>query len=546
MFFRGHLSKWVGVGLLSAFVNLLVLSPSVHMLLTYDNVLTSGSRPTLYALLALVIGLLACMWVLDVARHALASYAAKLAALDLRRRAFDIDFGSRLSAGAGTRKRVLDDIESSRRFLSGTPFMAFIDAPWVPVDLAVLYALHPYFGLVGTVAVASTLSMAFALDRRTRRPVAEERGSVARERSFREGVLRSAGTAQAHGMRSRLFGRWSQWYAATVLASEGLGARTSFWSTLAKSVRMMYQVLVLSVGAYLVLEGELDPGRMIMGSIVMSRALAPVEQAFGGWRGFSSFRQAHARIARDLAGHAAGDREDATPVRMPADARLEATALCVGPPGADRPFVEGVTLSVAPGETLFVSGHNGSGKSTLLRALAGAWAPMDGHVRLGGVDIHSWESSDRGGHFGYLPQPPELFQGTVAENIARFTGDQEGLTRAIEASGFAAAFNRLPRQLDTEVVDGGANLTPGMAKRVGLAAAIFGDPHLVVLDEPEAGLDEEGIAGLRKIIGDLRERGAIVVVASHSAWLAKMADQAIVLADGKVARYGRPVREGDR
>lgn len=517
--------------------NLLMLTGPLFMLQVYDRVLSSGSLPTLWVLTALVAVLFAFYGFFEVVRARLASRIAEVVDLRLRDRLFAASVHARLVSGAGLRVDPTRDGETLRQFISGPAPMALLDVPWVPVYLAVVFVLHPTFGWLAVGGACVTALLLVVGER-----IGSRRTRLASEHALRrQGLVEEARQAPeavvGMGMVGALQRRLAQ------IADEGRAQhlpstdRAAAVSATSRSFRFFLQSGVLAVGAYLALQGEVSPGVMIAASVVTSRALAPVDQVVAQWRGITGARLALGRVRAALS--AEPERRPMTalpPPRGAIDVRGAATA----PPMARAPLVGGVTLHLEPGDGLAVVGPSGAGKSSLARMLVGAWPVLAGEYRLDGAELAQYDPRTRGTFIGYLPQDSGLASGTVAENIARFEADVPA-AELIDAARLAQAHDlivRLPDGYDTQVGPGGQHLSAGQRQRIGLARALFRSPHLVVLDEPNSNLDQEGEAALAEAIRTLRARGSIVVVVAHRRRILECLSHVLVVQEGRQTSFG--------
>ncbi|WP_107851447.1 type I secretion system permease/ATPase [Oceanimonas marisflavi] len=521
--------------LFSMAVNLLMLATPIYMLQVYDRVLNSRSQDTLLLLTLMVLVALATMAALEVVRGWLMvrlsrwldnHWANELLAAEIR------------AAGQGGAPSVqgLRELERLRGFLCGPAVLALLDCPWVPVFLAFVFVLHPLLGWAASAGALVLFVLALLNQWLTRRLLAASAGAGRQAMERAEGAVRNADAIHAMGMMPQLLTHWRSSYnsgqAAQCRASERAGLVTAG----SKFVRLGLQVMMLGAGAWLVIQGELTSGGMIAGSILMGRALAPVEQSIASWRTMLSALGAYRKVRAMLAPIA----DTAPALAMPEPAgKLTVEGLTYYHPGCQSPLLRGIGFELAPGEVLGIIGPSGAGKSTLVRLLLGNIRPQAGEVRLDGVEMSQWPSEEKGPHCGYLPQDVELFSGTVRQNIARMgEEDSPQILEAAQAAGCHQWILRLPQGYDTEIGDGGRALSGGERQRLALARALFGKPILVVLDEPGASLDNLGEQALQQAIGRLKERGATVVLIGHRPATMQQVDKVLVLQQGQVAAFG--------
>ncbi len=524
-------------GAFSLFINLLMLVSSVYMMEVFDRVLTSGSLETLLFLTLIALAATAVFGLLSAVRRKLLVRIGDWLERELGAPALDASAGLRLAAGpkeTGAAGRALADVKA---FFTSESVVAFLDAPWAPVFLAVIWLMHPALGLFALGTAALLMLCALANEALTRE--AGEAATTAARRAQRAGeeVVGFAEPAAALGMRTVLLRRW---YAAQAEAG-GLGLkvgdRGAALVSLAQVLRYGSQLGVLGLGALLVIQGSLTSGGMIAASILLSRALAPVDRALPAWKAFVAAR-AGARSLTELFGKA-----PAVPARQPlprVQGRLAAEGVTYVPPGGDAPLLRGVSFALHPGEVLGVIGPSGAGKSTLAHLLVGAWRPQRGSIRLDGAPLERWDDDELGRQLGFLPQYPSLFSGTCAENIARMAErpDHEAVVAAAQLAGAHETILRLPRGYETPLGPQGFRLSGGEQQRVALARALYGDPALVVLDEPDAHADAAGAQLLQRAVLELKRRGRSVVLVTHNPVHLRVVDRLLFLRGGEVAAFG--------
>lgn len=523
------------VAALSLFLNLLVLVSPLYMFQVFDRVLPSGHVETLVALTVVAGFALLVFGMLEVIRHQALVRISTWLDRRLSEPVLAASVGEAL-AGRLIGAQPLRDLAQLRAFLSSESVFPVLDAPWTLVFIAVIWLLHPWLGMLALLGAVLLFALALGSEMVMRAPLgaANERWMAAQRRG--ETTLRNAEVVHAMGMLPALLRRW---HADNDRALDGhgqAGDRGAVIVGAAKFLRLFVQIAILGLGAYLVLQGELTGGGMIAGSILLGRALAPVEQAIGAWKGLVAARASHDRLQSLLSRH----RPSAPALRLPApEGHLSVERLVFASPNSDRPILKHVTFELAAGEVLAVIGPSGSGKSTLCRLITGIWAPGSGHVRLDGAEVHTWERSDFGAHVGYLPQGVELFAGTVRDNIARMTdAPDEAVIAAARLAGCHELILRLPGGYGADVGPHGAGLSGGQRQWIGLARAMFGDPRLVVLDEPNASMDGAGEAALIEAIGRLKAHGTTVILVAHRPSLLVHVDKLLVMHDGTGALFG--------
>ncbi len=429
------------------------------------------------------------------------------------------------------------DLTTVRQFLNTPSTLAFFDAPWAPVFLGAVFLLHPWLGVLAILSTGVLLGLGVLTETRSRGPYRVATEQAAEAQRFAENGLRHADVLAAMGMYGAFRQRWRRKQDGSVAGAAEGTARLSALLATTKTVRQTVQVGTLGLGAWLVLAQELTPGMMIAASIILSRALAPIEQGIAAWRGCVTARTAWDRLNDLLQRTPPLDARSTTLPRPQGVVQVE--GVIAVPPGANRPVLHGVSFTLRPGTVTAVVGPSGSGKSTLARVLVGVWPAQAGQVRLDGAAIGEWPAERRVQHVGYLPQEVELFEGSLAENIARLgEPDDTAVLAAAQLAHCHPVLMRLPEHYDTAVAEGGANLSAGQRQRVGLARAVYGDPVFVVLDEPDANLDAAGEVALLKTVQTLKQRQATVVLVTHTPRLVRGVDQVLVLQDGVLAEAG--------
>src|SRR3954470_23488527 len=534
---RGCRSAFLGVGVMSCIINLLYLTGSIFMLEVYDRVLPSRSVPTLIGLVILASGLYAAQGALDLIRSRILGRIGTALDESLNARVFDTIVRLPLVVGGGEGLQPLRDLDNVRAFLGSQGPSAFFDLPWLPLYLAICFAFHVLIGVTALTGALILVSLTLVTEYMTREPAKAALGLASRRSDLAAASRRNAEVLVAMGMAGRLTQRWNEvnekYLSGHQRASDvagGLGA-------IAKVMRMLLQSAVLAVGAYLVIHQEATAGIIIAGSILSARALAPVDLAIAHWKGFVAARQSWARLNRLFETIPAQVAQ--TLLQSPSK-RLSVEAVSVAPPGDQKLIVQDVTFALQAGHGLGVIGPSGSGKSSLVRALVGVWQPARGKVRLDGAALDQWSSDVLGRHVGYLPQDVELFAGTVAQNISRFDPDaiSENIIAAAREAGCHEMIVKMGEGYDTQVGEQGVSLSAGQAQRVALARALYGQPFLIVLDEPNSNLDTEGDEALTRAVRAARERGAIVVVVAHRPIGIEAVDMLLVLKDGRMQAFG--------
>jgi len=532
-----HRATLFGVGLFSALLNLLMLTAPVFMMQVYDRVLTSRSLPTLVALLVVAGVLLGLMAMLDHLRAVVLGRVGLAVDKALRKSVFDASVNHALQRrGEGDGQQPMRDLDTLRGFLGGPGLAVLFDLPWIPVYLLVCCAFHPLLGalaLAGALVLTGLMLLSFTLSRRGTQAATQ---AMARRNGWLMGARRNAETLQALGMAGHIRAHWQAAHLEALLAQVKAAETGAALSAFTKAFRILLQLLLLALGAWLVIGTMATPGVMLAASVLAGRALAPLEQAIAQWRGFVQYREARARLALLEV-----EAENTPRTLLPAPRRsLTLEQVCVAPPARPMPTLQGVTFTLNAGDAMAVVGPSAAGKSTLARALIGVWPVVRGEIRLDGAEIGQWSREDRGRFTGYLPQSVDLLNGTIRENIARFSPDAEdaAIIAAAREAGAHDMILRLPQGYDTVIGETGFALSAGQKQRIGLARALYGTPFLVLLDEPNSNLDAEGEAALGEAIHAVRARGGIVIVMAHRPAALAAVSHALFIRDGRQAAFG--------
>jgi ATP-binding cassette subfamily C protein len=535
---RACRSAFIGVGVMSCMINLLYLTGSLFMLEVYDRVLPSRSVPTLVGLAILAGGLYVAQGVLDMIRSRILGRVGTSLDEALNARVFDTIVRLPLMVGGRNEGlQPLRDLDNVRSFLGSMGPGAFFDLPWLPFYLAICFAFHVLIGLTALIGAVILICLTIVTEFLSRAPAREAMGLAARRNDLAATSRRNAEVLVAMGMSGRLTRRWSEANQNYLAGNQRASDVTGGLGAIAKVMRMTLQSAVLAVGAYLVIHQEATAGVIIAGSILSARALAPVDLAIAHWKGFVAARQSWHRLNKLLESLPA--RTVPTSLQSPSS-RLSVEAVSIVPPGDQRVIVQDVTFALQAGNGLGVIGPSGSGKSSLIRALVGVWQPARGKVRLDGAALDQWSPDVLGRHVGYLPQDVELFAGSVAQNICRFDPDasSDSIIAAAKEAGVHEMIIKMRDGYDTQIGEQGTSLSAGQAQRVALARALYGNPFLIVLDEPNSNLDTEGDEALTRAVRGARERGAIVVVVAHRPIGIEAVDQLLVLKDGRMQAFG--------
>ena len=527
---------FAAVAVFSLFINVLMLTAPLYMLQLFDRVLTSRSVETLVMLTLIAGAALLALAALDALRGTTLVRIGTWLDGRIGGPVLAASITAAVRKGDGATVQGLRDLSTLRTFLTGPGIFPVMDAPWTPIFIAVIFMLHPILGWISLAGALLLFGLAFSNEVATRRLLGRAGGVSVAALHQAEAAVRNANAVEAMGMMPALVGRWHARNVEALALQSGASMRSGGITALSKFARLALQIGVLGTGAWLVILNELTPGAMIAGSILMSRALAPVEQAIGTWRSMIAARGAYERVREQL--DESAPRGQAMPLPPPSG-RLTVERMSFVHPGAEAPSLRAVSFQLQPGETLGLIGPTAAGKTTLGQLLVGNLVPRAGHVRLDAMDVAQWEAEDLGRHIGYLPQDVELFGGTVRENIARMEkGEADAVVAAARLAGVHDMTLRLPKGYDTEIGEGGAALSGGQRQRIALARAVYGSPRLIVLDEPNANLDGEGEEALVKAIGVLRENRVSIVVIAHRPSILQTADKILVLRAGAVQDLG--------
>jgi ATP-binding cassette subfamily C protein EexD len=530
------MGSFLSVGFFSMFINLLMLVPPLYMLQIYDRVITTRSEETLLMLTLAVIFLLIVLGGLELVRSRILVRVGNRLDVLVSTRIYRAMFQRSVLTQGQQTAQPLSDLNHLRQFLAGNGLFAFFDFPWTPIYLAVLYLFHPWLGLFATCAGIILLSLAIANEKATKTLLAEANSDYIQTQALANSNLCNAEVLHAMGMLPGIMGRWASkhhdFLAKQSQASDRAGALTN----VSKVLRLLFQSMILGLGAMLVLEGSMTPGMMIAASILMGRALAPIDQMIGSWKGFVNSRNAYQRLNELL------EQIPSESPRMPLPApqgEVSMETVAAAPPGARIATIRGINFTAAKGEHIGIIGPSAAGKSTLARVLLGIWPPQIGKVRLDGADITRWNRNELGPFIGYLPQDIELFDGTISKNIARF-GDIESdkVVAAARKAGVHEMILKLPNGYDTYISASSGSLSGGQRQRIGLARALYGDPVLVVLDEPNSNLDDSGERALVQALMQLKAEGTTLFVISHRHSILKHVDRLLVLKDGQISMFG--------
>jgi ATP-binding cassette subfamily C exporter for protease/lipase len=532
-------TEFATVALLSAVANLLMLTPTLYMLQVYDRVLSSQNQLTLAAVSLIALLLLGAMALAEWVRARLLVLAGMRLDEGLGTRVFNASFDARMADSAAPRRnpsRAFADLLQLRQFLTGSAVFGFFDLPRVPVYIAVMFLLHPWLGWLSIAFALLQAVLAWWGHHRALAPAEAAQQAQAEVQQFVQDKVRNTEVLESMGMVANLKTQWAGLYADAARQNTAAQGAAHRLAAISKFVRYLQQSLALGAGALLVIDGQLSPGAMIAANVLMTRALAPIDMLVGSWRGFITARAAFGRLAALLQQH---PQRDAALSRVPPTGALTLREVSATAPGRSTPILQRINLQLPAGQVLVVLGPSGSGKSTLARVLLGIWGEVQGDVLLDERPLQAWERDELGPHLGYLPQDIEVFDASVAENIARL-GEvvSEDVIAAARATGLHEMILHLPRGYDTPIGEGGSVLSGGQRQRLALARAMYRWPRLVVLDEPNANLDSSGDAALARTVQQLRQRGCSVVLVTHRPEAVALADRLLLLHQGRVQAHG--------
>lgn len=525
------------VGFFSFFINILMLVPSIYMLQVYDRVMASRSEETLLMLSLILAWLFLTMGLLEFSRSRILIRISSKIDDRLSSRLYHSAISSSLtSPGNGSGDQSIKDISSLRQFMTSTGVFAFFDTPWIPVYFLLLYLFHPwlaYFALFAAlILIIIAIINSYAIGQ-----AQKEAGVSSMEASnLMSAQLRNSEVIHAMGMQSNMQDRWLQGHLDSLKKQSKASDRASIWLNASKTLRQLFQSLMLGLGGYLAITNEISGGMVIAGSILMGRALMPIDQLLGVWKQFGAAKESYKRLDQLLNQFP----PEAPSMSLPTpQGMVQADNLTIAAPGTQNIVLQGINFSISSGESLVVLGSSAAGKSSLIRAIVGIWPSVAGSIRIDGTEVPHWNREELGPHIGYLPQDVELFGGSIADNISRFgTPEPEKVVAAAQIAGVDHLVRHLPDGYDTIIGAGGSTLSGGQRQRIGLARALYNSPSLVILDEPNANLDEEGEKALIEACSQLKKKGTTLILVTHRPSILSVADKILMLANGKMHMFG--------
>jgi len=528
---------FIYAGIFSAAVNLLMLVPVIYMLQVYDRVISSGSYSTLAMLTLLMVALTAALGGFEWVRSMILVAASNRIEKNLRRRVSEATFKcALLTGGAVSNARPLNDLAGLRQFLTGNGLFAFFDAPWFPIYVFVMFMFHPLFGYAAIFSGIVMVALAYTTEKMTSKKLQDANTQSTWISNQVDGTLKNFEVIEAMGMANDLRHRQEERFDQVLILQTDASRSAGLLQSLSKTFRMVMQSLLLGLGALLALRQEISPGMMIAGSLLLGRALAPIDMLVGTWKGFTLARGQYDRLGQLL--NQIPKDEDTMSLPAPTG-KLSVEQVVVVPPGSKNIVVRGVNMELNAGEALGIVGPSASGKSCLARALLGIWPTYSGKVRLDGVDIFTWDRAELGPYIGYLPQDIELFDGSISENICRFGEiDPDKIVDAAKTAGVHDLILHLPQGYDTVIGGSGGILSGGQRQRIGLARALYGSPKYLVLDEPNSNLDDQGERELVGAIRRIKSAGATVIIITHRTMILKWVDKILVMRDGAASHFG--------
>lgn len=521
---------------ISLFINLLMLVPPLYMLQLYDRVLSSRSEETLLMLTLIVIALFVIMGLLEFVRSRILIRVANRVDARLSDRLFECMFALANRFPSRASAQPLNDLSQIRQFLGGTPLFAFFDAPWIPIYISILFLFHPWFGWFGVFAILIVMALTLINETRTKKGIENSAKMFQSSQNFILSSLRNSEVIEAMGMHEQIRNKWKERYQGFLSEQSSASDEAGVWSNASKLTRMLMQSLILGLGGYLAIISEVTPGMMIAGSIILGRALAPLDLMTNTWKQFTSARLAYSRLTQLMNDFPAQEAKTALPAPK---GRLSIENLTLVPPDSKTPSLHNLSFEITAGETVGVIGPSAAGKSSLARALLGIWHPHSGKVRIDGAQIDHYDRNVLGSHIGYLPQDIELFEGSVSENIARYGQiDAEKVIEAAKIAGVHDMILRLPQGYDAPIGIGGSALSGGQRQRIALARALYDYPSIIVLDEPNSNLDDVGERALLQAIIELKARSITVILITHRPSILGVTDKILLLREGVLQLYG--------
>ena len=524
------------VGLFSLFVNILMLLPAIYMLAVYDIVVPSRSENTLLFITLLVIVLFGIMAILQIIRGKILVRINNKIDNILNERVVDSMYRFALKHPTKASIQPFNDFQQIKNFLTGQTIFAFFDVPWTPIYLFVLFMFHFYYGMLAVVIISIVIAITFINEYSSKKHLEKANETLIKSNKFLNNTISNIEVIEALGMRRRIYQRWFDIYKNYLSNYKVANDKGIFWSNTTKTFRMLSQSLMLGLGGLLAINLQISSGMIVAGSIVLGRVLAPLDLLVSTWRSFSSARLAYRRLNSLLSEF----EEEPPRIKLPEpEGNITLREVVVIAPDGKNPILKNINMHINAGDMVALVGPSGAGKSSLVRTILGIWTPVNGKVEIDGADIRQWDREYLGNYVGYLPQDIELFEGTIAENIARFEkANDEDIVEAGKISGAHDVIVKFPEGYNTYIGPGGITLSGGQRQRVGLARALYKNPRIVILDEPNSNLDDAGERALFNALLELKKRKTTVIVITHKVNILELVDKIAVLRDGVLQMYG--------
>ena len=527
---------FISIGIYSFFLNLLMLAPPLYMLVVYDIVMPSKNVSTLILVTIIAVMFFVGMWILDFVRAKILIYASNRLDLIMNRRIFDTTFDLASKYPNRANIQPVRDFSTIKNFLGGSAIVAFFDFPWFPLYIAIMFAFSPIYGLYGLGATAIIILLTYLNEKATKEGLEASNEEYQKAISFFDNNIRNVEVVKAMGMKDNLHKIWMDKYNRYLMTHTKASQTASFYSNASKSFRMLSSSLMYGVGALLAIAGLISPGMIIAGAVLLGKALQPISQVIASWKSFTNAKIAYNKLNNLLLEFP----EESEKISLPTpEGVIRFEGVVTIPPLGEKAVLKGVSLQINSGDMVGIIGPSAAGKSSFVKNAVGVWSPSSGNVRIDGADISQYNSVALGKHIGYLPQDIELFEGTIAQNIARFNADatDEDIINAAKLSGTHELILNLPHGYGTMVGVAGMSLSGGQKQRIGLARAIYGEPKMVILDEPNSNLDDAGEYALMMALRVMKERGVTVLFVTHKTNLLGLADKLILMQDGLVTKY---------
>ncbi len=527
---------FISIGIYSFFLNLLMLAPPFYMLVVYDIVMPSNNIDTLILVTAIAIMFFIGMWILEFVRAKILIYASNRLDLVMNKRIFNTTFDLASKYPNRANIQPFRDFSTIKNFLGGSAIVAFFDFPWFPLYIAIMFAFSPIYGLYGLGATAIIILLTFLNEKATKDGLEASNEEYQKAVGFFDNNIRNVEVVKAMGMKENLHHIWMDKYNKYLMIQTKASQTASFYSNASKSFRMMSSSLMYGVGALLAIAGLISPGMIIAGAVLLGRALQPISQVIASWKSFTNAKMAYHKLNDLLLEF---PEEDDKLVLPEPKGIIRFEGVVTIPPLGEKAVLKGISLQINSGEMVGIIGPSAAGKSSFVKCAVGVWSPSGGNIRIDGADISQYDSVKLGKHIGYLPQDIELFEGTIAQNIARFNFDatDEDIITAAKLSGTHELILNLPHGYGSRVGVSGMSLSGGQKQRIGLARAMYGNPKMVILDEPNSNLDDAGEYALMMALRVLKDKGVTVIFVTHKTNLVGLADKLILMQDGLVTQY---------